>query len=278
MLRSQNGFSAGDTSLIHSPYLPGTRIRFPQGVRKGPAGDLLMWVAKQLHERVENGGTGYGMWGYYYRTIRGATGLSNHASGTAIDWHAPRHPLGARGTFSPAQVREIRAILSQTQHSIRWGGDYTGRADEMHFEVVASEAQCARVLEQLTHNDQEDDMPTAITAQLPVGQRVTLTIPPVQGGAAGWGQAWVGLGVDGADVKVRGAAHLDGEGGWRPLFGADWGTDEVREIKTTQSRSAHSYALPKGAGKLSLQVIGVTTPDAVADSAAVSVLVEYAPR
>ncbi len=274
---SQNGYPAGDAS-IHNPYLPGTRIRFPQGLRRGPAGDLLLWLAGQLHKRVEDGGTGYGMWGYHHRTIRGATGLSNHASGTAIDWHAPRHPLGARGTFSPAQVREIRRILSQTQHSIRWGGDYTGRPDEMHFEVVASEAQCARVLEQLTRNNQEDDMPTAITTSLPVGKRVTLTIPPVQGGAAGWGPAWVGIGVDGGDVKIRGAVHVDDESGWRPLFGGNWDTDAVREIKANEPRSTHSYGLPNGAGKLSLEVVGVTSADTPIEAVAVSALVEYALR
>lgn len=149
MAVSQNGYPANNRGVIHNPKVPGTQITFPGGLRRGPAGDLLLWVAEQLHRRVENGGTGYGMWGYAERPIRGGTQLSNHASGTAIDWKAPEHPLGARGTFSGAQVAAIRQIGREAEGCVRWGGDYTGRADEMHWEIVKSEAECARVLAKL---------------------------------------------------------------------------------------------------------------------------------
>lgn len=157
---SQNGYPANNRSLIHNPNVPRTNINFPGGVRKGPAGDLLIWVAEQLHRRVENGGTGYGMWGYAERPIRGGTQLSNHASGTAIDWHAPRHPLGAVGTFSAAQVRTIHAILREAEGCVRWGGDYSGRKDEMHFEIVRNEAECARVLRKVRGPGYDPPKPT----------------------------------------------------------------------------------------------------------------------
>lgn len=73
-------------------------------------------------------------WGWADRAIRGSSVVSNHASGTAIDLNAPKHPLGASGTFTSKQVRAIRAILKDFPE-VRWGGDYTGRKDEMHFEI-----------------------------------------------------------------------------------------------------------------------------------------------
>lgn len=188
---SQNGFSAGDRSLIYNPVIPGTVIDFPGGLRKGPAGDLLLYVAAQLHSRVENGGDGYGMWGYAYRPIRGfrfekgdktimaaavpellddtavdeenrpccfgnedillaASSLSNHSSGTSFDWNAPKHPLGKVNTFSAEDQATIRAIVNiECERAVRWGGDYTGRKDDMHFEVVKSESECARILSKL---------------------------------------------------------------------------------------------------------------------------------
>lgn len=85
-------------------------------------------------------------WGWAYRPIRGASGgYSNHASGTAIDLNAPRHPLGATGTFTAKQVTRIRAILADLDGVIRWGGDYSGRKDAMHFEVVGTRAQVHRI-------------------------------------------------------------------------------------------------------------------------------------
>jgi hypothetical protein len=192
MVVSQNGYLAGDRSVIYNPSVPGTSITFPGGLRKGAAGDLLLYVALQLHTRVENGADSYGMWGYAYRDIRAmklkkkdrkllresrieeldsllemdennrpccfdnedvllaASTISNHSSGTAFDWHAPRHPLGSVGTFSQTQVVTIHKIVNvECEGAIRWGGDYLGRKDEMHFEAVQSEAVCLRVINKL---------------------------------------------------------------------------------------------------------------------------------
>src|SRR5699024_11367681 len=92
-----------------------------------------VYVAKRFHSEVESL-VWPGNWGYAERKIRGGASLSNHASGTAIDLNAPRHYLGARGTFTKKQVRAIRKILSDVGGVIRWGGDYRNRKDEMHFE------------------------------------------------------------------------------------------------------------------------------------------------
>lgn len=73
---------------------------------------------------------------YNYREIRGYEGtgkVSNHGSGTAVDINWDKHPLGARGTVPADKVEGLRARAAELQ--LRWGGDYSGRADEHHVEV-----------------------------------------------------------------------------------------------------------------------------------------------
>jgi hypothetical protein len=135
--------------------IPGTNERIQGGVADGPAGDVLTYVAAQVHARVEDltlaAASGeHDEWGYAPRKIRGsATAISNHASATAIDLNASRHPLGARGTFTQEQTAEIHRILAEVDNVVRWGGDYSSRADEMHFEINASQEEVARVARRL---------------------------------------------------------------------------------------------------------------------------------
>jgi hypothetical protein len=143
---SQNGWTAPGRSVIVTMAVPGTAVKLP--VRAGPAGQLLVAAAARWNAEVEPLVPGT-CWGYADRTVRGsATDLSNHASGTAIDLNAPQHPLGTNpsANFTPAKITAIRRIVASYAPCLRWGGDYTGRKDGMHLEVVASEAQCAAVL------------------------------------------------------------------------------------------------------------------------------------
>jgi hypothetical protein len=143
--RSQNAWSANDRSCIASYQLPGGKI----ALRKGDVSVVLLWVANRFHETVEPL-RWPGNWGYAERAIRGSsTTLSNHASGTAIDLNAPAHPLGKRGTFPALDVRAVRAILDFCEGTVRWGGDYTGRADEMHFEINAGAAAVRRIADKI---------------------------------------------------------------------------------------------------------------------------------
>jgi len=151
MANSQNGWPVNPPR--RSRLVPGT-----EGVRltvaDGPAGDVLMYVVSQVDRRVENVDMNSSRgemddWGYAARPIRGGTQTSNHASATAVDTNATRHPLGVRGTFSPVQVREIHRILDEVEDVVRWGGDYSGRADEMHFEIVGSLDRVAAVAKKL---------------------------------------------------------------------------------------------------------------------------------
>jgi len=109
---------------------------------------LLVAFASQFHEHIEAIDDGNDDWGYCYREIRGSqTVLSNHSSATAIDLNATKHPLGAAGTFTPLQVTLIQALCKK--YGIRWGGDYKGRKDEMHFEISLDEAKAAALIEKL---------------------------------------------------------------------------------------------------------------------------------
>lgn len=127
---------------------------FMPGVRAGDVATVLRYVAEQMHRRVEPiiaaGWHDADDWGYSYRPNRNNPRvLSCHSSGTAIDYNATRHPNGRRGTFSKAQVAGIRAILGEVEKSVRWGGDFTGTPDEMHFEIIANATTLARVAARL---------------------------------------------------------------------------------------------------------------------------------
>ena len=67
---------------------------------------------------------------YNYRPVRGGGHLSMHAYGAAVDFDAAHNPLGATHWKMPKEVIDIFKA-----EGWRWGGDYTGRKDAMHFEA-----------------------------------------------------------------------------------------------------------------------------------------------
>jgi hypothetical protein len=140
---SQNGYIANNRSLIATMTAGG--VEFP--VRKGPCGELLMWAAGRWHNEVEPLVPGT-CWGYAERDIIGSNVISNHASGTAVDLNAPKHPLGTNPStnFTASQITAVRRIITDSRGALRWGGDYTGRKDGMHVEINAPEAEVAAVL------------------------------------------------------------------------------------------------------------------------------------
>lgn len=130
---------------------------FPGGVKSGAVHTIFSWLVGQLDARVEPIGIDpiADEWGYNYRANRNANNLSNHSSGTAIDYNATRHPNGVTiaRTFTQAQIREIRAIEDSTGGVIRWGGDYTGTPDSMHFEINASDKAVRAFADRLSGGD-----------------------------------------------------------------------------------------------------------------------------
>lgn len=151
MAASQNGWVANQRSKVASQLVPGTNTKLT--VRKDAPGLLLLEVASAFDRLVADIDENYNRgalddWGYAERPIRGGADLSNHASGTAIDLNATEHPLGKSGTFSAEQVAKIHQIVGATNDVVRWGGDYSGRKDEMHFEINdgMTMAQCEAAL------------------------------------------------------------------------------------------------------------------------------------
>ena len=111
-------------------------------------GPLLAAFAAEFHELIEpiDEGT-FDDWAYAYIMVKGnSTKLSCHASGTAIDLNATKHPLGKVGTFEASKVPMIRALAKK--YGLTWGGDWT-RKDEMHFEISIGPAKVAELITKL---------------------------------------------------------------------------------------------------------------------------------
>jgi hypothetical protein len=146
---SQNGWPASSNKRTISVELfKVAGVEFVGGVKAGDVADVLGYVLMRVHLEVEKLVPGW-CWGWAYRAVRAGSSLSNHASGTAVDVNAPVHPLGKRGTFSPQQRDRIRDVLSDVDGVVRWGGNYNGRPDEMHFEINAGPAAVAVVAARL---------------------------------------------------------------------------------------------------------------------------------
>lgn len=134
---SQNGWDVPTTNSsaainIATYPLPGTGVSL--SVKSGDVATVLVHVAQRFAATVQVLNANCG--GYSWRGNVNSPGTwSNHASGTAIDLNWNLHPNGAIGTFTAAQVEQIRVILSECRGVVRWGGDYTSTRDEMHFEI-----------------------------------------------------------------------------------------------------------------------------------------------
>lgn len=153
MSTSQNGWPVlpAGSPRLHKFVIPGADRHLI--LRNGSAGLILAHVALRVHELVERLDLGvWDEWGHAVRAIRGqTTGYSNHASGTAMDLNSTRHGLGTPTlqTWTPKQVEGIHHILSGYDGAVRWGGDYSGRPDSMHFEINVPLAHAELVAREL---------------------------------------------------------------------------------------------------------------------------------
>jgi hypothetical protein len=158
---SQNGYPANDRSSI-TTYTIGKGCRV--ALRAGSAGAMLKHLADWFDAHIKDVDPGErDDWGYAERKIRGSsTTLSNHASGTALDVNATQWPLGSDPSvyLSAEQIAAVRRRLKLYQGCIRWGGDYTGRKDPMHFEINRDQATVDRVWKEIQGTDEGDDMPS----------------------------------------------------------------------------------------------------------------------
>lgn len=145
MLKSYNGWPASkdQAEIGVKPFaVKGTAIKMRCAKDAGP---LLAAFAAEFHELIEPIDEGkLDDWAYAFRMVRGTTdSLSCHSSGSAIDLNATQHALGKAGTFDAAKVPMIQALAKK--YGLRWGGDYRGRKDEMHFEVILTIEQAKKL-------------------------------------------------------------------------------------------------------------------------------------
>ena len=137
MASSQNGWPASpdrNSIDIISIEVEGCKTKFAVAKKVAP---IFKAFLAEFNEKVEKIDKGQDDWGFAFRQVRGSTDmLSNHASGTAVDVNALKHPLNAKGTFRPEQETVIRELCNK--YGLRWGGDYKNRKDEMHFEITES--------------------------------------------------------------------------------------------------------------------------------------------
>jgi peptidoglycan hydrolase-like protein with peptidoglycan-binding domain len=241
MATSQNGFLANNRALVASQRIPGTQVNI--SVRTDAPGLLLLEVAAafdRLVEDVDNARGALDDWGYAERPIRGGGQLSNHASGTAIDLNATRHPLGTSpsANFSAAQVVQIRRIVAVTGGVVRWGGDYTGRKDPMHFEINDGRtvAQCRVALDAMRRfngspSPQEVDVPFP-TLKLGDGVPDRLDTGPADPGRQHWF-------VDSVQTLLNRRGLKDDTGKPLPplLVDGQFGTATEARVKVLQRRS-----------------------------------------
>jgi hypothetical protein len=174
MATSQNGYIANRRDLTSTYRVPGTDVVFR--LRTGPVAQVLVELASRFHLEVEPlTGPVPDDWSYAERPIRGSTTtLSNHASGTAIDLNALRHPRGVHGTFTAAQKAAVNRILDDLRDPatgrrvVRWGEDYSTVIDGMHFEIDDDPDAVARVATLIQQKD--DDMtPEQLAAAVAAG-------------------------------------------------------------------------------------------------------------
>lgn len=142
----QNGWPVVGRDKIASYRVPGTSVSLP--VRRGDVATVLIHVAHRFNNEVQPLKKGW-CWGYAVRAVFGKTsGYSNHAGGTAIDLNAPNFPLGSR-RMSAAQKRAVRNIMNDLMvdgnQVVRAGAFYNSRPDEMHFEIIGSPTQVAKL-------------------------------------------------------------------------------------------------------------------------------------
>ena len=142
-VRSQNGWpvihAAEVTDKTQVWTIPGHRRDVRVRLLPGPLGFTLAHWCLWFDRFVEDLEQGEDDWGWAERPVTGSDAdMSNHASATAVDLNALRHPYGRTGTFTEDQRGlMLDTLASKYRGVIRAGFTYRTRSDDMHFEYVA---------------------------------------------------------------------------------------------------------------------------------------------
>lgn len=174
MPNSQNGWPVVPRSAVDE--LPLIRdVRVPNGVLAGDVAVIFRWLAEQYDRRVERLKRGE-CWGWFVKTIEGSSTISNHSSGTAVDFNAPDNPMGqgtTKRSMTAAQIAECHKLEDESGDVLRWGGDYVSRQDPMHWEIVGSRAAVKKFADKIRN---------ATPPRKPTMQSMTVKIPLLKQG------------------------------------------------------------------------------------------------
>jgi hypothetical protein len=149
-LASARGWGSGwphpHVDRIVTAVCGANQLRLPVRAEIAPLVQRLVSDLERQHGPFHTGQC----WGFANRAIRGSNTPSNHSWGLAIDLDAPSNPMttdrGARHTIG-SYASGVAA-----QYGFRWGGDYRGRKDYMHFEFMGTPASAAALTSGLQGN------------------------------------------------------------------------------------------------------------------------------
>lgn len=173
MPNSQNGWPvATRAQQDEAPLLRDVKV--PNGVLEGDVALIFRWLASEYDRRVERLVAGW-CWGWFVKSIEGSSVISNHASGTAVDFNAPANPMGVptRQVLTAGQIAQCHQLEAESDHVLRWGGDYVTRPDAMHWEVVGSRAAVRAFAAKLRN---------ATPPRKPTMQKMTVSVPLLREG------------------------------------------------------------------------------------------------
>lgn len=203
MAISRNGWdvyaSYSHPKLVNFPWVTGK-------VRNGDHFVVLDYIARRINNEVEKIVKAHS-WGHNPRPVRGYSNVwSEHATGTAFDFNAPKNGLGVpiSRAFSNAQIARIRQIIRDTKGAARWGGEWD-RPDGMHIELIGGNAKVKQVADLIR------------AGKLPGGGKVSPAAPskpkpvPAKDKSGAWPEK---------PLKVTDAHTVESDAAWRELMDA----------------------------------------------------------
>lgn len=195
MPNSYNGWPVltSDSPLLTTiEPVPGRKFR----VRAGGVAVVLAEVIRRFHAEVEPIDQGIlDDWSHNYRLVREGSSWSNHASGTAVDLNATRHPFrtSAAANFTPAQINAARRIVADMAPVVRW----IEGSDPMHWEInYQARGGTPEAVDALAARLTAAPAPAEPLAAKPRGLKVDGDYGPATVRAL---QQWVGARPDGID-------------------------------------------------------------------------------
>lgn len=176
---------------------------------------LVQWLVTETATR------GYGLrdgqcWGFANRPIRGTNTPSNHSWGLAVDLNSLANPMGdALVTDMPGWMVEL-----WKSKKFRWGDDYRGRKDAMHFEFMGTPDEAVQLGQDVAGGGSSGG-----------GQANPSTVPAEQPGSGATGPL-LKKGAEGSDVR-RLQARLTAAG-FQCAVDGDFGPATAHAVRAFQ--------------------------------------------